>query len=61
MGWCAQEVEEYVDKVKAGGGDATVYVYPGEGHAFMNSDPDSFKRMDSEPLFNMHCLEMSTL
>lgn len=45
-----QEVEEYVEKIKAGGGDATVYVYPGEGHAFMNSDPDSFKRMESKAL-----------
>ena len=44
-----QEVEEYVEKIKAGGGNATVYTYPGEGHAFMNSDPDSFKRMESEP------------
>ena len=48
-----QEVEEYVEKIKAAGGHATVYVYPGEGHAFMNSDPDSFKRMDSEP--PLHC------
>ena len=45
---CLQEVEEYVGKVKAAGGHATVHVYPGEGHAFMNSDPDSFKRMDSK-------------
>ena len=45
---CLQEVEEYVSKIKAAGGHATVHVYPGEGHAFMNSDPDSFKRMDSE-------------
>ena len=61
-----QEVEEYVSKVKAAGGNATVHVYPGEGHAFMNSDPDSFKRMDSELrhimllsvaycLHNQHC------
>lgn len=33
-------------KIKEG----QVYVYEGEGHAFMNSDPDSFKRMDSETL-----------
>ena len=45
---CLQEVEEYVSKIKAAGGHATVHVYPGEGHAFMNSDPDSFKRMDSK-------------
>ena len=37
-----------MNKIKSDGGDATVYVYPGEGHAFMNSDPDSFKRMKSE-------------
>ncbi|CAK0782813.1 hypothetical protein CVIRNUC_006008 [Coccomyxa viridis] len=43
----AKEVEEYVGKIKAAGGHATVHVYPGEGHAFMNSDPDSFKRMDT--------------
>ncbi|CAL5220211.1 g2187 [Coccomyxa viridis] len=42
-----KEVEEYVEKIKAGGGNATVHVYPGEGHAFMNSDPDSFKRMET--------------
>ena len=46
-----QEVEEYVEKIEAGGGQAMTCVYPGEGHAFMNSDPDSFKRMDSEALY----------
>lgn len=52
--WRMQEVEEYVEKIKAGGGQAMIYVYPGEGHAFMNSDPDSFKRMESEALYNLH-------
>lgn len=44
-----QEVEEYMSKVKAG----TVHVYQGEGHAFMNSKADSFKRMDSEALLHI--------
>ncbi|BDA45824.1 hypothetical protein COCOBI_07-6110 [Coccomyxa sp. Obi] len=39
------DVEKYVGQIKAAGGDATVYVYPGEGHAFMNSRPDSIERM----------------
>lgn len=46
----AQDVEKYVGQIKATGGDATVYVYPGEGHAFMNSRPDSIERMKSKLL-----------
>ncbi len=55
-----QEVEEYVEKIKAGGGNATVHVYPGEGHAFMNSDPDSFKRMESEALCSVPLMVQNT-
>ena len=65
-GMCLQEVEVYVSKIKAAGGHATVHVYPGEGHAFMNSEPDSFKRMDSKlrhiMLFSVaYCLNHSTV
>jgi acetyl esterase/lipase len=39
-----------VDDINAAGGHAQVFVYPGQGHAFMNSDPDSLKRMKSMSL-----------
>lgn len=34
---CAQTVSSFVDKINAAGGNAKVFVYPGEGHAFMNA------------------------
>ena len=45
-----QTVTGFVDKIKGAGGSASVYVYPGEGHAFMNSGEDIIKRMKSESL-----------
>ena len=46
-----QTVTAYVDKIKAAGGSASVFVYPGEGHAFMNSGEDIKKRMKSKHVF----------
>ena len=31
----AQTVQQYVDAIKKGGGSAELFMYPGEGHAFM--------------------------
>ena len=51
-----------MESIQKSGGHATVFVYPGEGHAFMNSDPDSYKRMESEPSLwsaQRHLVEVS--
>lgn len=40
-------MRKYVDQIKAAGGNAVTYVYPGEGHAFMNAQSDSIERMKS--------------
>ncbi|EIE22596.1 alpha/beta-hydrolase [Coccomyxa subellipsoidea C-169] len=40
-----EDVRKFVDEIKAAGGDAVLYVYPGEGHAFMNAQSDSIERM----------------
>lgn len=45
-----QEVKKYVDDINAAGGNAQVFVYPGEGHAFMNKQSDSLGRMKSASL-----------
>ena len=46
-----QEVKKFVEEIKAAGNAvAELYEYPGEGHAFMNKDPDSIERMKSAPL-----------
>lgn len=49
---CAQDVKKFVEEIKAAGGHAELYLYQGEGHAFMNAKPDSLERMQSAPL---HC------
>ncbi len=55
-----QDVRKFVDEIKAAGGDAVLYVYPGEGHAFMNAQSDSIERMKSESqrllLFKLYSL-----
>lgn len=43
-----QTVSDFVEKVKAAGGTADLFVYPGEGHAFMNAGDDIIKRMKSK-------------
>ena len=44
-----QTVKEFIDKVKAGGNkDVTLFMYPGEGHGFMNGGEDIHKMMKSE-------------
>ena len=44
-----QTVKEFIEKIKAGGNtDATLYMYPGEGHGFMNGGEDIHKKMKSE-------------
>ena len=46
-----QEVKKFVEGIKAAGNaTAELYEYQGEGHAFMNKDPDSIERMKSAPL-----------
>jgi hypothetical protein len=40
-------VKGVVDKINAAGGTAELFVYPGEGHAFMNAGEDILKRMKS--------------
>ena len=43
-----QEVKKFVEDIKgAGNAVAELYEYQGEGHAFMNKDPDSIERMKS--------------
>lgn len=44
-----QTVKEFIEKVKAGGNkDVTLYMYPGEGHGFMNGGQDIHKMMKSK-------------
>lgn len=51
-----QTVKEFIDKVKAGGNkDVTLFMYPGEGHGFMNGGEDIHKMMKSES-YNLLCL-----
>ena len=39
-----------MEDIKAAGNTAVeLYEYQGEGHAFMNKDPDSIERMKSAP------------
>ena len=45
-----KDVKKFVEEVKAGGGNAELYLYQGEAHAFMNAKPDSIERMESAPL-----------
>lgn len=49
-----------MDKIKAAGGNAVTYVYPGEGHAFMNAQSDSIERMKSGLLIRLNCLSSFT-
>ena len=51
-----QTVKEFIEKVKAGGNkDVTLYMYPGEGHGFMNGGEDIHKMMKSESYDLLHC------
>ena len=51
-----QTVGEFIEKVKAGGNnDVTLYMYPGEGHGFMNGGDDIHKMMKSESSNLLHC------
>jgi dienelactone hydrolase len=44
-----QTVKEFIEKVKANGNkDVTLYMYPGEGHGFMNGGEDIHKMMKSK-------------
>lgn len=44
-----QTVKEFVEKIKASGNkDVTLYMYPKEGHGFMNGGKDIHKKMKSE-------------
>lgn len=44
-----QTVKEFIEKVKANGNkDVTLYMYPGEGHGFMNGGQDIHKMMKSK-------------
>ncbi len=46
---CMQTVKEFIEKVKANGNkDVTLYMYPGEGHGFMNGGQDIHKMMKSK-------------
>ena len=52
----AQTVKEFIEKVKASGNkDVTLYMYPGEGHGFMNGGDDIHKMMKSELYSLQHC------
>ena len=54
-----QTVKEFIEKVKAGGNKhVELFMYPGEGHGFMNGGEDIHKMMKSEyPL----CLLLAVL
>ena len=44
-----QTVKEFIEKVKAGGNkDVSLYMYPGEGHGFMNGGKDIHEKMKSK-------------
>ena len=46
-------MKEFIEKVKAGGNkDVTLYMYPGEGHGFMNGGQDIHKMMKSKYTFD---------
>lgn len=45
---CVQTVSSFVDKINAAGGNAKVFVYPEEGHAFMNAGEKIKEKMKSE-------------
>ena len=46
-----QTVKEFIEKIKAGGNkDVTLYMYPKEGHGFMNGGEDIHKKMKSKLL-----------
>lgn len=53
-------MKEFIEKVKAGGNkDVTLYMYPGEGHGFMNGGQDIHKLMKSKfspSLLTLLCL-----
>ena len=54
-----QTVKEFIEKVKANGNkDVTLYMYPGEGHGFMNGGQDIHKMMKSKfiPTVSHVCL-----
>ncbi len=54
-----QTVKEFIEKVKANGNkDVTLYMYPGEGHGFMNGGQDIHKMMKSKfiPIVSDACL-----
>ena len=45
-----QTVKAFIEKVKAGGNnDVTLYMYPGEGHGFMNGGKDIHEKMKVRP------------
>lgn len=48
-----QTVSGFVDKINAAGGNAKVFVYPGEGHAFMNSGEKIKEKMKSEGFLSL--------
>ena len=49
-----QTVKTFIEKVKsAGNKDVTLYMYPGEGHGFMNGGKDIHEKMKSKQL-SMH-------
>ena len=58
---CVQTVSGFVDKINAAGGNAKVFVYPGEGHAFMNAGEKIKEKMKSEGLFIFEILHLQTL
>ena len=44
-----QTVKAFIEKVKsAGNKDVTLYMYPGEGHGFMNGGKDIHEKMKSK-------------
>ena len=52
-----QTIKEFIEKVKAGGNqNVSLYMYPGEGHGFMNGGKDIHEKMKSEPFTPISCL-----
>ena len=57
-----QTVKELIEKVKANGNkDVTLYMYPGEGHGFMNGGQDIHKMMKSKSSYPLSVMPVCVI
>ncbi len=57
-----QTVKEFIEKVKANGNkDVTLYMYPGQGHGFMNGGQDIHKMMKSKSSYPLSVMPVCVI